>query len=359
MTDAAAPVRLDLTGDIADLTRALCDIPSVSGDEQVIADAIEAALRGYPHLEVIRDGHCVIARTHLGRAERVVLAGHIDTVPIAGNLPTRTVDGVIHGRGTVDMKGGVAVALALAAGVPEPTRDVTYVFYDCEEIEAVRNGLGRLSRTRPELLRADFAVLGEPTSAVVEGGCQGTMRIEVTTTGTAAHSARSWMGSNAIHHAGQVLDVLNRYAAQQIEVDGLVYREGLNAVGISGGIAGNVIPDRCSVLVNYRFAPDKTLEQAEAHLRDLFAGFEITVTDASPAARPGLNAPVAAGFVAAVGGTPGPKYGWTDVALFSTLGVPAVNFGPGDPSLAHKDDERCPVSDLTTCLDALRRYLLA
>ncbi|MCE0534961.1 succinyl-diaminopimelate desuccinylase [Kineosporia rhizophila] len=362
MTGAA--LTLNLTGDVVDLTRALCDIPSVSGDEALIADRVEAALRELGHLEVIRDGNCIVARTHLGRAERVVIAGHIDTVPITvepANLPTwLSPDGsVLHGRGTVDMKGGVAVALALAATVAEPTRDVTYVFYDCEEVEAVRNGLGRLSRTRPELLQADFAVLGEPTSAVVEGGCQGTMRIEVETTGTAAHSARSWMGSNAIHKAGAVLEVLNAYRAREIEVDGLVYREGLNAVGISGGIAGNVIPDRCTVLVNYRFAPDKSLEQAEAHLRSLFDGFTVTVTDASPAARPGLNAPVAANFVKAVGGTPGPKFGWTDVALFSTLGIPAVNFGPGNPSLAHKDDEQCPVSDLTACLEALRRWLVA
>jgi succinyl-diaminopimelate desuccinylase len=358
---AAMTVKLDLAGGVVDLTRALCDIPSVSGDEQVIADAIEVALREYPHLEVIRDGNCIVARTQLGRAERVVLAGHIDTVPLAENLPTWTSSEgtMLHGRGTVDMKGGVAVALVLAATVREPARDVTYVFYDCEEVEAVRNGLGRLSRTRPDLLQADFAVLGEPTSAVVEGGCQGTIRIAVETTGTAAHSARSWMGSNAIHQAGAVLEVLNGYSAREIEVEGLVYREGLNAVGISGGIAGNVIPDRCTVLVNYRFAPDKSLEQAEAHLRELFAGFRVTVTDASPAARPGLNVPVAANFVAAVGGTPGPKYGWTDVALFSTLGIPAVNFGPGNPSLAHKDDEQCPVSDLVTCEGALRRWLVA
>ncbi len=357
---AAMTVKLDLTGGVVDLTRALCDIPSVSGDEQAIADAIEVALREYPHLEVIRDGNCIVARTQLGRPERVVIAGHIDTVPIAENLPTWTSSegAVLHGRGTVDMKGGVAVALVLAATVREPVRDVTYVFYDCEEVEAVRNGLGRLSRTRPELLQADFAVLGEPTSAVVEGGCQGTMRIAVETSGTAAHSARSWMGSNAIHKAAGVLDVLNRYQAREIEVEGLVYREGLNAVGISGGIAGNVIPDRCTVLVNYRFAPDKSLEQAEAHLRELFAGYPVSVTDASPAARPGLNVPVAAKFVAAVGGTPGPKYGWTDVALFSALGVPAVNFGPGNPSLAHKDDEQCPVSDLVACEDALRRWLV-
>jgi len=365
MTHPTAPVRLDLAGDVADLTRALCDIPSVSGDERTIADAVEAGLRDHPHLEVIRDGNCVLARTDLGRPSRVVLAGHLDTVPIADNLPTRTTgsaatgDEVIHGRGTVDMKGGVAVALALAAGLPTPSRDITYVFYDCEEIEATRNGLGRLSRTRPELLAADFAVLGEPTSALVEGGCQGTVRVEVTSTGVAAHSARSWMGENAIHRAGPVLDLLNRYQAREVEVEGLLYREGLNAVGIRGGIAGNVVPDRCTVLVNYRFAPDRTLEQAQTHLRELFAGYEVTVTDASPAARPGLNAPVAADFVAAVGGTPGPKYGWTDVALFSTLGIPAVNFGPGNPSLAHKDDEHCPVADLYACEDALRRWLTA
>ena len=356
-----SPSVLDLSADVVTLTRALCDLPSVSGDEQAVADAVEVALRRYPHLEVLRDGDAVVARTGLGRGERVVIAGHIDTVPIAGNVPTWVegsgADEVIHGRGTVDMKGGVAVQLRMAATVPEPVRDVTYIFYDHEEVEAVLNGLGRLARNHPDWLAGDFAVLCEPSSARVEGGCQGTMRIEVETVGVAAHSARSWTGQNAIHGALPVLVLLDGYQAREVDVDGLVYREGLNAVAITGGIAGNVIPDRCVVTINYRFAPDLSVAAAEAHLRSVFSGFTVTVTDASPAARPGLNHPAAASFVAAVGGTPGPKYGWTDVARFSELGIPAVNYGPGDPLLAHKDDEHCPASQIVACEQALRTWL--
>jgi succinyl-diaminopimelate desuccinylase len=348
---------LHLDTDAVTLTAALCDVPSVSGTEGPLADAVETALRALPHLEVLRDGDAVVARTRLGRPERVVLAGHIDTVPIADNLPTRLADGVLHGRGTVDMKGGVAVQLRIAATVPEPTRDVTFVFYDNEEVDADRNGLGRLARTHPEWLAADFAVLLEPTSALVEGGCNGTMRVEVTTRGRAAHSARWWRGHNAIHDAGRVLARLQAYAPREVEVEGLVYREGLNAVGIRGGVANNVIPDTCSVAVNYRFAPDRTLAEAEHHLREIFDGFEVTVVDGAAGARPGLDHPAAAAFVAAIGGEPGPKYGWTDVARFSAVGVPAVNFGPGDAQLAHADDERCPAADILRCEEALRRWL--
>jgi succinyl-diaminopimelate desuccinylase len=353
--------KLDLSLDVVTLTRALCDIPSVSGNERAIADAVEAALREHPHLEVLRDGDAIVARTNLGRAERVVIAGHLDTVPIAANLPTRTEgegdDRLVFGRGTTDMKGGVAVQLRLAATVPEPVRDVTYIFYDNEEVEAARNGLGRLSREHPDWLAADFAVLMEPSSARVEGGCQGTIRVEVEAVGVAAHSARAWTGKNAIHAALPILAVLDGYTSREVDVDGLVYREGLNAVGIRGGIAGNVVPDRCVVTVNLRFAPDRTVAEAEDYLRSLFDGFAVTVTDASPAARPGLNHPAAVAFVAAVGGTPGPKYGWTDVALFAQLGVPAVNYGPGNPELAHKDNEHCPAIQITACETALRRWL--
>jgi succinyl-diaminopimelate desuccinylase len=354
-------VRLDLSSDVVTLTRALCDIPSVSGDERAIADAVESALRQFAHLEVLRDGDAVVARTALGRSERVVIAGHLDTVPIAGNLPTwvqgEGADTLVYGRGTADMKSGVAVQLRLAAGVPEPVRDVSYVFYDAEEVEAVRNGLGRLARLHPDWLAGDFAVLCEPSSARVEGGCQGTMRVEVETTGVAAHSARSWTGRNAIHAVEPVLAVLNGYRAREVDVDGLVYREGLNAVGIRGGIAGNVIPDRCVVTINYRFAPDRSVAEAQVHLREVFAGYPVTVTDASPGAVPGLGHPAAASFVAAVGGTPGPKYGWTDVARFCELGVPAVNYGPGDPQLAHRDNEHCPADQIVSCELALRGWL--
>lgn len=361
---------LDLTADLVTLTAQVCDIPSVSGDERALADAVEAALRAVPHLEVLRDGDAVVARTRLGRSSRVVVAGHLDTVPVSQdppNLPTRLVGegpaAVLWGRGTVDMKGGVAVQLALAAAVAEPTRDVTWVFYDHEEVAADLNGLGRVAREHPEWLAADFAVLCEPTDAGLEGGCNGTLRVEVRVPGVAAHSARAWTGVNAIHGAAPVLARLAAYEPASVEVDGLVYREGLNAVLISGGVATNVVPDRCVVTVNYRFAPSRSVEEATAHVRELLDGFEVVVTDAAAGARPGLDDPAAAEFAAAVlgvtGGAPAPKYGWTDVARFSALGIPAVNFGPGDPLLAHKDDEHLPVAQLQLCHDALKAWLTA
>ncbi|MFC8923609.1 succinyl-diaminopimelate desuccinylase [Cellulosimicrobium sp. NPDC057127] len=365
-TTGPRPV-LDLTGDLLTLLRAVCDIPSVSGDERALADAIETALRACAHLEVTRDGDAVVARTTLGRDRRVVVAGHIDTVPLTDppNLPTRVVgegEGAeVWGRGTVDMKGGVAVQLALAAELDTPAQDVTWIFYDHEEVSAELNGLGRLARNRPDLLAADFAVLGEPTSAGLEGGCNGTLRVDVRVPGVAAHSARAWTGSNAIHAAHEVLDRLAAYVPRDVEVDGLVYREGMNAVGVRGGVAGNVVPDECVVTVNYRFAPARSVKEATQHVAELFDGFEVVVTDAAPGARPGLDDPLAADFAASVlavtGGAPAPKYGWTDVARFAELGVPAVNFGPGDPLLAHTDDERCPVRQLDLCRRALRAWL--
>jgi succinyl-diaminopimelate desuccinylase len=312
------PSPLDLDGDVVDLLRALIDIESVSGNETGIADQIEAALQPYGHLDVTRDGNVIVARTQLGRAERVVIAGHIDTVPIADNVPSWTTgtdaETIVWGRGSCDMKGGVAVQLSVAAVLTAPTRDVTWIFYDNEEVEEEHNGLNRIAREHPDYLESSFAMLCEPSNAGIEGGCQGTMRLMVELEGVAAHSARSWKGHNAIHDAGAVLQLLAAYHPQQVEVDGLVYREGLNAVRISGGIAGNVIPDRCSVEVNYRFAPDKSPTQAEAYLREVFAGFPVRVTDVAAGARPGLDQPAAAEFLAAVGGQARPKFGWTDVA---------------------------------------------
>lgn len=348
---------LDLRADLPDLLTSVTDIESVSGHEGALADAVEAALDAVPHLEVTRDGDAVVARTLLGRDARVVIAGHLDTVPVAGNLPSRREGDRIYGRGTADMKGGVTVALAVAAALTSPRHDVTWIFYDNEEVEASRNGLGRLARQHPELLAGDFAVLMEPTGAVIEGGCQGTLRFEVATRGLAAHSARSWLGHNAIHEAAPILDTLAAYSPRTVMVDGLEYREGLNAVRIEGGIAGNVIPDRCTVTVNFRFAPDRSVEDAQRHVAEVFAGHDLVFTDVSAAARPGLDHPAAAAFVAAVGGEPRAKYGWTDVARFSALGIPAVNFGPADPGKAHADDEFCPVVDLYAVRDALERWL--
>lgn len=354
-------MHLDVDGDLAALFQAVVDIESVSGNEQLLADEVEHALRRYPHLSVERDGDCVVARTTLGREKRIVIAGHLDTVPLAGNLPSRweeREDGPhLVGRGTVDMKGGVVVQLALAAELVEPRHDITWIFYDNEEVDGIYNGLGRLAANAPELIVGDFAILMEPTDAGVEGGCQGTCRIRIDVPGVAAHSARSWKGVNAIHGLEEVLHRLNAWEQMHIAVDGLVYREGLNAVRIDGGVAGNVIPPLAGVEINYRFAPDKGPEEAEAALRRIFHGYDFEMLDMNPGARPGLDLPIAAEFVRAVDAVPRPKFGWTDVARFSALGMPAVNYGPGDPMLAHADHEACPLAHLTQCADGLRRWL--
>ncbi|MEO7349499.1 MAG: succinyl-diaminopimelate desuccinylase [Terrimesophilobacter sp.] len=353
---------LDVTASCRDLTVALCDIESVSGSERSLADAVEAAMKTFPHLEVLRNGDAIVARTNLGRDRRVVIAGHLDTVPVNDNLPTRIDGEFLVGRGTVDMKAGVAVQLKLAAELAEPRVDITWIWYDHEEVSSDLNGLGRLAREQPELLAGDFAILGEPTRAHVEGGCNGTLRIDVTTRGRRAHSARAWVGINAIHRAAPILSLLADYEPREVEVDGLSYRESLNAVAITGGVAGNVIPDECTVTLNYRFAPSTSGEQAIAHVRELFSGItgyevEFTVTDLAEGARPGLTAPLAQEFLRAVGGVAHPKYGWTDVARFSALGIPAVNYGPGDPLLAHADDERVHTAEIVECERGLRSWL--
>ncbi len=353
---------LDLAVDAVSLTRQLVDIESVSRNEAPIADAVERALRALPHLEVVRRGNTVLARTDLGRPSRVVLAGHLDTVPVNDNLPSRLDEatGVLHGLGTCDMKGGVAVILRIAATVAEPVHDLTFVLYECEEIDSEFNGLRLLSESDPDLLASDFAVLMEPSNAVVEAGCQGTLRVEVRTRGERAHSARAWRGVNAIHGAAEVLRRLEAYEARRPVIDGLEYHEGLNAVFIRGGVAGNVLPDECVIEVNHRFAPDRSEEEALAFVREFFDGYDITLTDTAPGALPGLDRPAAAAFVRAVGGDDAevnPKFGWTDVARFTALGVPAVNYGPGDPMLAHKQEEHVPVEQIVRCEAQLRSWL--
>jgi succinyl-diaminopimelate desuccinylase len=353
---------LDLTGDPIVLTAALVDIPSVSRDEALIADDVEAALRaqtdGY---EIIRNGNAVLARTNRGLPTRVMLAGHLDTVPIADNVPSRRDGDVLHGCGTVDMKAGDAVFLHLAATIAEPAHDLTLVFYDCEEIESAANGLGRIERELPDWLQADVAILGEPSDGFIEAGCQGTLRVVISTAGTRAHSARSWLGDNAIHRLADVLARLSAYQARSVDIDGCVYREGLSAVRIDGGVAGNVIPDAATLTVNFRFAPDRTPQQALDHVREVFEGLPITMelTDSAAGALPGLSTPAAARLVEAAGGQARAKYGWTDVARFAALGIPAVNYGPGDPNLAHRRDERVQVAQITAAVDMLRRYLSA
>ena len=383
------PVALpDPTGDLGALALALVSAPSVSGAEGPLADAVQAALAARGHLEVLRHGNTVVARTRLGRPERIVVAGHLDTVPVSrrtGNVPGRmeTRDGrlVVWGRGSVDMKGGVAVGLHLAATLTAPRRDVTWVFYDNEEVVDELNGLGLALAAHPDWFEADLAVLGEPTGAGIEGGCNGTLRLILDVPGLAAHSARAWRGVNAIHAASTLIERVRAAPVRTVEVEGLAYRESFSVVLIEGGVAANTIPDRCRLTVNYRFAPDLTAEEALARARRVLAGLApdrpgvdgagpvidagtgavaVELDDLSPPARPGLDSPMARELIDLVrerGGGVGPKYGWTDVARFSAAGVPAVNLGPGDPMLCHTDDEHCPVDQIEAVADALRAWL--
>lgn len=364
MTAQQQKYTLDPTLGPVALTRQLCDIPSVSGDEKGIADAVADLLEAAPHLHVTRNGDTIVARTELGRAKRVVIAGHLDTVPINDNVPTRlqphpeTGEAGIWGRGTVDMKAGVAVQLVLALELTAPAVDITWVWYDHEEVSSDLNGLGRTMAAAPELFAGDFAILGEPSNGTIEGGCNGTLRAVVTLRGKRAHSARSWMGVNAIHRAAELLAKLHAYEAETVRVDGLDYREGLNAVRVNGGVAGNVIPDLCQIEVNYRFAPNKSTEDAVAFVQEFFGSADqVEIVDLAPGARPGLNAALAQSLVAAVGGEPTAKVGWTDVSRFSALGMPAVNFGPGNPLLAHADDEWVPIIQIEDTYRALSGWL--
>ena len=347
---------LDLSDPVA-LTAQLVDVESVSGNEAALASLVHEALQAQAHLKVERVGNNVVARTELGRERRVLLAGHLDTVPVADNLPSRREGDVLHGCGTSDMKSGDAVLLHLAATLADPAYDVTYVLYDNEEVEAERNGLTHLVRDHRGWFDADLAILMEPTSGQVEAGCQGTLRVRVDLHGTRAHSARSWLGSNAVHAAAPVLQRLADHTAREVDIDGCLYREGLQAVAIAGGVAGNVVPDACSVTVNFRFAPDRSEADALAYVSEVLAGYDLTLLDSAAGALPGLAHPAAQHFVAAVGATPVAKYGWTDVARFSALGVPAVNYGPGDPHLAHHDEERVAHAQIDEVERGLRAWL--
>ncbi|WP_129895825.1 succinyl-diaminopimelate desuccinylase [Bifidobacterium pseudolongum] len=368
---------------------------SVSDAEGPLTDRVERFLKRYPHLQVHRDGDTIVASTDLGCKNRVILAGHLDTVPVLDNFPPKWLapgdplidkdvaemypgTPVMWGRGATDMKASDAVLLYLAATLTDPKVDLTFVFYDHEEVAAEYNGLGRVVEDHPDWIQGDFAIIGEPTSCGIEAGCNGTMRFDVIANGVAAHSARAWMGDNAIHKAAEILNRLVAHKDEAVDVDGLIYQEGLNATLISGGNGTNVIPSECRVHVNYRFAPDKTLAEAKALMigegaeselgngehpatGGFFHGFDIEMRDESPSARPGMSDPLVQSLVKLVeertGRQPLAKLGWTDVARFSQLGVPAVNLGAGSPLLAHKNNEQVPNSDLTLMAGILIDWL--
>lgn len=349
------------SSDLLERTAALVRIASPSREESAIVEVLEAELRALPHLEVTRVGDNLVARTSLGRAQRVILAGHTDTVPAHPDEATRLDGDRLHGVGASDMKGGLAVMCDLAASLVEPAVDVTYVFYAREEIASAESGLGELFAQRPDLLVGDVAILGEPTDALIEAGCQGTVRLRVTVHGARAHTARPWMGRNAVHRLAPILELLASHECRRPVIDGCEFREALQAVEIGGGVAGNVVPDVAHVTLNHRFAPDRTTEQAIEHVRALLAPFlddgdTIEVLDAADAAAPALTHPLFASLVERSGGVVLAKLGWTDVARFASHGVPALNYGPGDNTVAHTAGEyldRAPLERVHAVLAGL------
>jgi succinyl-diaminopimelate desuccinylase len=340
--------------DLLERVAELVAIPSPSHGEAALADHVQRRLADTPWLEVERIGDNVVART-TGAGTRVILAGHLDTVPPNGNEQPRIEGDVLWGLGSADMKAGLAVMLELAAAEHPPALEVTWVFYVAEEVAREHNGLLAVAAARPDLLAADAALLGEPTGAVIEAGCQGVLKAEVTVKGTRAHSARPWTGRNAIHRLGPVIERVAALETRRPVLDGCEYREALQAVSVSGGVAANVVPDEARLLLNHRFAPDRDAVGAELHLRELLSpvldpvsGDELTVVD---------DHPVLARLLAATGAPPRAKLGWTDVAFFAGRGIPAANFGPGDPEVAHRADERVHGDELTKVRAVLTQLL--
>jgi succinyl-diaminopimelate desuccinylase len=345
--------------DLLALTASLVDIPSVSLNEEAITDHLEALLAPVPWLTTVRVGNNLAARTRLGRGQRLLLAGHTDTVPPNGNEKAVIEGDVLWGIGSADMKAGDALLLDLATTISDPAVDVTYVFYQCEELAgSVHNGVEQLFQQRPDLLEADAVILAEPTGGRVEAGCQGIFTGEVTVLGQAAHAARGWLGRNAIHGLSTVLTRLAAYENRRVTIDGCDFVEGMQAVEVSGGIAHNVVPDRATLLVTHRFAPDHDYEAAEAEVRAIIGDVDsFRVTDRLPAAPPALDHPLFSSLLTLAGGPPRAKLGWTDVARFASHGIPATNFGPGDPTLAHTVKERVTRAELERAHGVLRALI--
>ena len=348
---------MNINQELGKLTLDLVNISSVSKDEKRIADLIEDALNKLTHLKITRVNNSLVAQTNFGSKQRVVIAGHIDTVPANNNFPGKINDSEVIGLGSVDMKSGIAVALKLAAEITNSNFDITYLFYESEEIETKFNGLELITKQQKNLLDCDFAILMEPTNGILEVGCQGSLRFEVSTSGKRSHSARWWNGENAIHKTNKILEILNSYKSREPEIDGYKFREGLQAVKINGGIAGNVVPDSVSISINHRFAPDTTIDQATANMKNLFKDFNFHLVDAANAAPTGLDNPVIKDFVSSIGKNIAPKFGWTDVARFASAGIPAINFGPGDPNLAHHPDEKVLITQINDVYNSLKNWL--
>lgn len=331
--------------DLASRTLQLVDVPSESRRE---ADLVVLVRKLVPLEPLYDDGEVLL----YGDPDApVLLAGHLDTIPAQRNIPGRIANGAVHGLGASDMKGGIAVMIELArAGAPG-----RYLFFTREEIPVSESPLPALFAT-PLLGGTQLAVVLEPTDAILHAGCLGNVQARVTFLGQSAHSARPWTGVNAIHELVRGLEGLVRLEPLDVELDGLVYREVVSAVRIEGGIASNVIPAEASVELNFRYAPGRSRDEAEARLRELVPHGELEILSNSPSAPPSLTNPLAARLRELVPDV-APKQAWTPVAQFAEQGIDAINYGPGATAYAHKVDEQIPVANLEQCFTTLRAFL--
>ena len=340
---------------------ALVRVDSVSGNESSLAHHVAHVLRSVPNLDVEQIGDNVVARTTGRHATRLLVAGHLDTVP--GDATSAHVDGdVVRGLGACDMKGSLAVMLELATESTPRSVEVTWVFYAREEVARAQSGLLEIAELRPDLLQADAAVLGEPTGGRVEAGCQGTLRVSVTLNGVRAHTARPYTGRNAIHRLGELITRVASYQPRSVTIDGIEFVEQLQVVAVNGGVAANVVPDVATCTLNHRVAPDRTRDDAAATLASFLGdlvedGDSLDVVDWAPASVPALSNPHLVRLVGLTGLEARGKVGWTDVATLSGMGIAATNFGAGDPHLAHRADEFVTLAELDDFARVLHAWI--
>jgi succinyl-diaminopimelate desuccinylase len=344
--------------DIAQLLLVLLDIPSESRSEQAIAEVVAAAVPlplTHRHEETLlfetprRDGRPF-----------VLLAGHLDTVPAQGNIPGRIEEGVVHGLGASDMKGGLAVMIELARRLADgatPELDVGFLFFPREELAVEHSPLPALFEAAPRVLEAGLVIVLEPTDNTIQAGCLGNLNARVVVRGEAAHSARPWLGRNAIDLALEKFRPFAAVPPLDVDVEGLLFREVLSLTQIHGGIAQNVIPDRVEATLNFRYAPTRTPAQAEARLRELAGDAELEIVSNSPAAHVAAWTPLVERLRAAGEFAVEPKQAWTPVAEFAAQGLDAVNLGPGATRYAHRVDEQVEIAALERTLDALLRFV--
>ncbi|HVR33556.1 MAG TPA: succinyl-diaminopimelate desuccinylase [Acidimicrobiia bacterium] len=334
----------------------LVDIPSVTGDETAIVEAVAGRLEG---MDEHRIGRSLVVGRPTG-GPMILLVGHLDTVPYQGQGPATIVDGKLHGLGAADMKGGLAVIIHLLEDrdVVAGPYSVVGIFYDGEEGPADGNGLGPLLDGTGWLTDAEFAVVLEPSDGQIQVGCNGSINAAVTFSGRSSHSARPWWGENAVTKAGEWLAEMHLREPEPHFIDGLEYREVMSVTMAAGGIARNVIPDRFELNLNYRFSPDRSVDDAIAVVHQAATGADsVDIVDVAPAGPVSVSHPFVGRLAAAAGAELAAKQGWTDVARLGEYGIPAVNFGPGQASEAHQRDEYVAMSQIEETFTALRRAL--